>query len=160
MFENERGVYGSLLDYARKLVDDVPDAAFTEQPIPELNHPAWVLGHLAFVASYALKNFGQAMLVDESYAKLFGPGSKPVPDRGVYPSKEALLAAYEAGHAAVDTAVANLTAEQLSAPNPVRRLAHRLPTMTGFVGHILTSHEAIHLGQLSAWRRVTGRSSV
>ncbi|MCE9630521.1 MAG: DinB family protein [Planctomycetia bacterium] len=36
--------------YAKRLVADIPDDKMTLQPAPDMNHAAWVLGHLACTA--------------------------------------------------------------------------------------------------------------
>ena len=36
----------------------------------------------------------------------------------------------------------------------------RFPTIADQIGYLLTTHEAGHLGQLSAWRRMTGKKGV
>ena len=38
------------LGYAKRLVADIPDDKMALQPAPEMNHAAWVLGHLACTA--------------------------------------------------------------------------------------------------------------
>ena len=160
MFERERRLYADLYGYARQLLADVPDEEFAEQPAPGLNHPAWTLGHLAIAADYFLTLVGQKPLSPEGWGGLFNPGTVPDPNRGAYPSKAELMNAYEAGHAAVAEAAANADPAAMAKENPVAGLKARFPTFGDLVGYLLTTHEAGHLGQLSAWRRVMGKKSV
>jgi len=46
--------------------------------------------------------------------------------------------------------------EKMASPNPNPRLKDGLPTVRDAVSFLLTGHLALHLGQLSAWRRMTG----
>jgi len=36
-----------LIGFCRRLLADIPDERLAEQPVADVNHPAWVLGHLA-----------------------------------------------------------------------------------------------------------------
>ncbi|MEO0630202.1 MAG: hypothetical protein AAFY46_05680, partial [Planctomycetota bacterium] len=47
----------------------------------------------------------------------------------------------------------------LAAPTPVERYRQRFPTVMCAVDFLITSHQMLHLGQLSAWRRIKGLGS-
>jgi DinB superfamily len=160
MFDRERTLYADMYGYARQLLADVPDEEFAEQPAPGLNHPAWTLGHLVISADYGLKLLGQSPTASEGWNALFFPGTVPDPNRAAYPSKGELLNAYENGHAAFDAAVAAADPAQMAKPNPVEGMRPRFPTLGDLIGYLLTTHEAGHLGQLSAWRRMMGKKGV
>lgn len=160
MFDLERRLYADQYGYARQLVADVPDEEFAEQPAPGLNHPAWTLGHLVIAADYTLGLLGAKGVAPEGWGALFFPGTVPDPTRAAYPPKGELLNTFEAAHAAVDAAVAAVDPAQLSRANPVENLKARFPTLGDMLGYLLTTHEAGHLGQLSAWRRMMGKPGV
>jgi hypothetical protein len=160
MFERERTLYADLYGYARQLVADLPDEELAEQPTPGLNHPAWTLGHLVISADYTLKLLGAPTVAPEGWGGLFFPGTVPDPNRSAYPSKGELLNTYEAAHAAVAAAAAAADPAQMARPNPVESFRPRFPTLGDMVAYLLTTHEAGHLGQLSAWRRTMGKSGV
>jgi hypothetical protein len=160
MFDLERRLYADMYGYARQLVADIPDEEFTEQPTPGLNHPAWTLGHLTTGADYVLNLLGAKGVSPEGWVALFMPGTVPDPNRATYPSKGELLNAYEAAHAALDAAVAAVDPAQAARANPVEMMRPRLPTLADLIGYMLTTHEAGHLGQLSAWRRMMGKKGV
>ena len=50
----------------------------------------------------------------------------------------------------------------MAAPNrlPIRFLLRHLPTVGDLLAHLLTTHSAYHLGQLSTWRRAAGLPEV
>ncbi len=48
MLDSELNVNRFLVTYCRMLVGDIADERLAEQPLPDVNHPAWILGHLAF----------------------------------------------------------------------------------------------------------------
>ena len=58
MYENELALTAFLFDLLMKLVADIPDEQLTVQPFPGMNHPAWILGHLAVAYDYAGKCMG------------------------------------------------------------------------------------------------------
>ena len=78
-------------------------------------------------------------------------------DRGSYPAWEELKNAWRKGQVNVAAILPSVSAEQLGQPNPNERLRDALPTMEDFLSFVLASHDALHLGQLSTWRRVQGR---
>jgi uncharacterized damage-inducible protein DinB len=157
MFDRELTLYAFNLWYGKQLVADIPDEQLAEQPAQGFNHPAWVLGHLAAVADSGLQLLGRPSAVSPEWHQLFDPGTVHSPERSLYPSKADLIAGYEAAHARLAEAVAaGPDPERLTRPNPVRDLRPVLPTRGDLLAHILTTHEATHLGQLSAWRRQFG----
>lgn len=160
MFDRERRLYADQYGYARQLTADIPDEEFAEEPVPGLNHPAWILGHLTLTADFGLHLLGEKPVAPEGWSSLFAPGTVPDPQRATYPAKAEFLSAYEAGHAALAAAVAGLDDARAAAPNPIPTLKPRFPTVGDLMAHLLTTHEATHLGQLSAWRRMMGKQGV
>jgi hypothetical protein len=160
MFERERTQYADLYGYARQLVVDIPDEELAEQPAPGLNHPAWILGHLVVAADYGLTLLGPKTVAPEGWGALFNPGTVPDPNRSAYPSKAELLNTFEAAHGAFSGAVAATDPAQVARPNPIESFRPRFPTLADMLTYLLTTHEAGHLGQLSAWRRMMGKKGV
>lgn len=144
------------LQYARTHLEDIEDSKWAHQPSGVINHPAWIVGHIA--GSYEML---AAMLelpptLPADWADKFGWGSTPVADRSAYPSKQALLDALDSQHRRLADAIAKVRPETLAKPIEDEMLRQILPTVGDCVYSILTSHEAIHLGQLGAWRLAMG----
>jgi len=156
MFDTEITINRFLVGYAQMMTAEIADERMTEQPVADVNHPAWILGHLAFSAELAVIRLGGEKTLAESWAKLFGPGSKLSSTRAEYPSKESLLKALEQTFDRARTLSSQATDEKLSMPNPNERLRPMLPTIRDSVAFLLTGHFGVHLGQLSAWRRMIG----
>src|SRR4051812_43776739 len=97
MLDSEVRVNQFLVQYCRMLVGDIADERMAEQPLAGVNHPAWVLGHLAFSADLAAGLLGAAKSLPGEWVPLFGPGSKPSTSRSGYPSRDELLRAVEHG---------------------------------------------------------------
>ena len=98
----------------------------------------------------------------EEWHKLFGPGSVPSTDRSVYPIKAELLAALTAGHERISEASTKADPASMAEKHPVAFpfLLQWMPTKGDLLSHLMTTHAAGHLGQLSTWRRINGMPSV
>jgi hypothetical protein len=90
---------------------------------------------------------------------MFAPGSDPGKLNEV-PSKQDLLQALAEGHGLVAAALASADEHRLQEPHSIQFLLGALPTKADLLSHLLTTHEAVHWGQLSAWRRARGLSHV
>jgi DinB superfamily len=152
--------YNLTLNYARKLAADVPDEQMTAQPVPGrvMNHPAFVLGHLAWAGDVACWLLGQPP-AHADWKELFGMGTTPQADRSLYPSKADLVKALEDAHARVIDALDKAAPDALT-QLPPERMRSRFPTVGHALLGLMTSHESTHLGQFSAWRRAMGLPSV
>ena len=148
--------YGLTLDYLRRLAADVPDGALTRQPGGVVNHPAWVIGHLTYSCQALGGELGLTPWLPASWENLFGTGSVPTAERSVYPSKADLLAALDNGQARLTARLAALGDAGMTGPLPDERYRAMFPTVGHAVVHILTAHAAVHVGQLSVWRRSAG----
>lgn len=145
------------LDYCESLIANITDEQFALQPLPGVHHPAWIVGHLAVVIDFVPAMLGQEKALPDTWRALCGPGTKDQADPSLYPSKAELWEALVRGHQRAAEAVAAASPEVLARPNPtgVQQLAG-FKTVGELVFALLTSHEAIHLGQLSFWRRCVG----
>jgi hypothetical protein len=154
--------YTRNLDYARKLVADIPQDRMDAQPVAgkAMNHATWVLGHLARTTDGTAALFGLEPVTPPEWGDTFGNKSCPAPTGSPSPSKEALLAALEKGHERVVEALKKAGEAILVQPTPVERMRGRFPTIGEALMLYMSYHEAVHLGQLSAWRRAQGLPSV
>ncbi len=148
------------VDYARRLVSDVPEEKMAEQPAPGMNHAAWVLGHLAYVFDSMTAVWGQQPTMSKEWKHLFNVPSQPQPEREKYPSKDELWDAYEKNYQRIVELVKAASPDDFDREFPNPKLRPLLPTVGVAMVHILTSHQGQHLGQLSAWRRAQGLPSV
>jgi uncharacterized damage-inducible protein DinB len=148
------------VDYARRLVADIPEDKMAQQPAEGMNHAAWVLGHLAYVFDSMIAVWGQKPSMSPEWKTLFNVPSKPMPERDKYPSKAELWDAYQQAYQRIVDVVRSASDEDLAREFPNPKLRTSLPTVGVAMVHILTSHQGQHLGQLSAWRRAQGLPGV
>ena len=157
-FEQEIKVYRFLAGYGEGLLEGLDaDKASTLICDGGVN-PAWIVGHLGCASNMVGSMMGGASRVDlDVWKPLFGGGSQPSTDTSAYPSWDELLSEFRAGHEGLVAAVSGVGDEQLAGPNPNDRMRETLPTVQDFLSFVLTGHVAMHLGQLSTWRRVQGQ---
>ncbi len=156
MLTNEIKVNQFLLQYCRMLTADIADERFAEQPLPGANHPAWILGHLAFSADIAVGLLGGEKTMPAEWVELFKPSSVMRTARADYASKDELLKVVERCFENARQLAANAAPEQLAAATENPRMKDALPTNRERLSFLLTGHLGVHLGQLSAWRRMVG----
>jgi hypothetical protein len=156
MLDSELKINRFLMGYCRMLIGDIPEERMVEQPLPGVNHPAWILGHLAWSTDRGRWMLGLEPECPSEWTATFGFGSKPSASRGDYPSRDELIAAVEGGFERLREQAAAATPEQLEAPSPNPRTKEALPTVQDTVALLLTGHLGAHLGQLSMWRRMIG----
>ena len=156
MLETEAALNAFLVQYCRMLVADIPEERMVEQPLPDVNHPAWILGHLAWSTDRVLQVLGAEPALPAEWATRFGVGSKPAPAREAYPSKEELMRTLESGFERARRLATEARPEQLAQPSTNPRFKDALPTAQHVTALLLTGHMGIHLGQLTMWRRMTG----
>jgi DinB superfamily len=148
--------YALTLEYLRRLIADVPDDQLTCQPGGVANHPAWVIGHLTYSCQAIGEELGLAPWLPADWASRFGTRSVPVETRATYPPKGELLAALADGQQRVEEGLVTLGEEGIRRPLPDVRYRTTFPTIGDAALHVLTAHAAVHVGQVSAWRRAAG----
>jgi len=148
------------LGYAKRLVADIPDSGMALQPAPAMNHAAWVLGHLACTADMLGAMIGEKPVCPPEWTALFDWNSTPSSDASRYPSKAVLLEALENAHARLAAALPAVPESRWTEPTPIEEIRGFLPTLGDCFVFVMAAHENIHLGQLSAWRRLQGLGRV
>jgi alpha-galactosidase/6-phospho-beta-glucosidase family protein len=144
------------IGYAKTIMADVDDALMTEQPLG-MNHPAWILLHLATAADYAAKLLGGDGVCPSDWNEKADTKKPLSENRADYPAKEVLVATLEAAYKNASELYAKMTPESLQAPQKLGFFETELPTVDDMSTFLLVSHANLHLGQLSAWRRATGK---
>jgi hypothetical protein len=148
------------LGYAKRLVADIPDDSMAAQPAPGMNHATWVLGHLACTADMLGTMIDLTPECPPEWTSMFDWNSTPSSHASLYPAKVALLKALEDAHARVAAAVQCVPESRWATETPLEAVRGFLPTMGDCFVFVMAAHENMHLGQLSAWRRVQGMNRV
>ncbi len=158
----ERRLYAFNLGFLDMLLADVSDEELEAQPLPDVNTPRWILGHLAIVSDDLLKMLGAEPACPPDWDAAFTGGTAVNAPGAPTPSKAELVAALREGERRLGAALDAATPESLAGPNPatVEIGRRNFPTLADMAAFLLTTHFAVHLGQLSAWRRMTGRPAL
>ena len=143
--------------YSLRLVGDLADDQMIAQPVPGrvLNHPAWILSHLALYTGVC-----SSLLRAEPFADPFdhpyGQKSEPLSEAAAYQTRAELVTHYQRAHDDAEAALLGADAVVFSSPTPIERWRKVHPTTGDMLVTLMVKHESAHLGQLSAWRRAMG----
>ncbi len=146
-------------EYAPKLVADLSEeqmwAAIAPAGQEPANHPAWIFSHLNTYLPIIADLIEGREFPDPREAP-FGMLSHPESRPGVYANRSQLVEQYVAGHARVERLLRAADPTVLEQPMTLPRWAALMPQVGIALAYLMLFHEGLHLGQLSAWRRVQG----
>jgi hypothetical protein len=144
------------LSYGKQILADIEDNRMAERPM-NLNPPAWLLMHLATAADYAAALLGGSGVCPADW-KEKADTKKPVSgNRSDYPGKEELVSTFEKSYRHAADLLSKSTPAQLVQSQQLGFFEKELPTVGDMAGFLLVTHLSIHLGQISAWRRASGK---
>ena len=163
MFSPQSIVYAwdNGLRYALALLEDLSDEQMLLRPGGNMNHPAWILGHMSLYYPTVPALLKGETFADPADDDLFGfRGRGPQDDVELYGSKDSQVERMETGHELVAQALLSAAAEDFNRPPSLQRWAKMYPTVEFMLPDLLLLHENIHIGQLSIWRRAAGLAGV
>ncbi len=143
--------------YAQELVRELEEEEMVKVPFPGLeNHPAFTLGHIVTSRALVVKYLGGTYQIPRGWDELFrrnGPGDPrlPVPSSDTdYPTKESLLSEMKKQQKLI---VKLLSSYDDWTSKKEWRFDTFMPSKLDCLVFMCVNHEAMHLGQLAAWRR-------
>jgi hypothetical protein len=151
------------IGFAENLVKDIPAEKFAYKPHPNMNHPAFCMGHLSLYPNRIFTIIGQPELIVEKpgFPELFQAGTACIDQDGHYPHKDEIIGYYVERYNAAAKAIAAVPDEVFQRENPLEgRMKEIFPFVGIAVNFLLNNHHMMHLGQISAWRRAIGLGSV
>ena len=126
----------------------------------ESNHPAFVLGHLALYTPRMVSQLGGTPTpVPARFESVFSKEGKCIddPTGSVYPPMAEVVEVFRRGCQEAIAALRAASDDLLQRPNPAEgRMAQLFPTLGSLHGFYAGGHMMMHLGQVSAWRRMEG----
>jgi hypothetical protein len=159
MFSAESVVFAwdNQLRLALALLDDLTDQQMVLRPGGNMNHPAWILGHVGLYHPAVLQLLAGEPVDDPKDNQMFGyKGHGPLDDLAAYGNKRSMLARFADGHEKVAQALLAAKPQQLLQKPSLQRWADVYPTVEFMLPDLLLHHESMHLGQISIWRRAAG----
>ena len=158
MYEQETKLNQFMMTSFDQLMADIPMDRINERPAGNGHPPLWVLGHLAICAELGHLMLGTPIKTTE-WMPVFGPGSSDQVENPESYDAADLIVKIKEGYAGLCQAAATADPEALAAPNEVDLLqGSPLVSRGDLVSHLLTTHFAFHIAQLSAWRRADGHA--
>jgi len=124
------------------------------------NHPAFIYGHLSLYASRILTDVGlDPISVPEGFDILFNKDAtcQDDPTGTIYPAMDVIIETFLTGYQAARDALRQASDDILQEANPLSgRMTELFPTKGSMHNFYVGGHMMIHMGQLSAWRRMMG----
>jgi hypothetical protein len=155
------------LGYAERLLAGVTPDQFARFAAPggqqiASNHGAFLYGHLALYSPRIVGQLGgdaAAVTPPARYGELFSKDAvcRDDPSGTLYPSMDEIVQQFFGGYRAAVLALRGASDAAFAAPNPLGGpLAERFPTLGSMHAFYAGGHLMVHLGQMSAWRRMWG----
>lgn len=156
--------------YSEALLKDIGPSSFARLPradgrVIQTNHPAFIFGHLSLYPAKMLQALGLDLgpaAVPESWEPVFKAGAdcRDDPEGTIYPPMAQITSTYFAATDHLLSAVERLDDAILLTPVEDERARQFMPITGARINFILNSHVMVHMGQLSAWRRMMGLGGV
>ena len=158
------------LGYADRLMAGVDETNFARFASPsgqtiESNHPAFILGHLSLYAPVICQQLGRDDLTKNApshFETVFSKDAKCQDDAdgSIYPAMAKVVDFFKTGYANTLTALREADDATFQQSNPSEgRIAELFPSLGSVHGFYVGGHMMMHLGQMSAWRRMQGLGS-
>jgi hypothetical protein len=155
------------LSKTRGLLVGVTDEMFARFASPggvaiKSNHASFVLGHLSIYPARIIEQLGgdaTALKLPESFVEVYSPTAKCLDDAEgtIYPPMQEVVDRFFAGYEAALGQFRASDDELFLRPNPTGgRSTELFPTIGSMHAFYAGGHIMLHLGQLSAWRRMSG----
>ena len=158
---------GLSLTYAKRMLTGVTPLVCGKMARPgnqlvDSNHPAFVYGHLSLYASRIVEQLGgdaSGIRPSERFQQLFSKDAKcqDDPQGTIYPPMDEITDFFFRAYEAALTALRAAPDDALQQPNPAGgRMTELFPTIGSQQAFYVGGHIMMHLGQVSAWRRMQG----
>lgn len=155
------------LGYAERLIegvaaDDFGRFASTGRVAIQSNHPAFIYGHLSLYSAQILVHLGQptpSTAIPEEFETLFSKDAtcQDDPNHELYPAKDEITTVFFSGYREAVEALRAASDEPFQVANPTGgRMTELFPTVGSMLNFYCGGHFMVHMGQLSAWRRMKG----
>lgn len=160
MFDNELVINEFQLRMLARIAADVPESQLFQPSAGHGHPPVWILGHLAICGEIGQKLL-RGKITHPRWLVLFGPGSSDRIAEDESLTHAALVQANIDAYARFREMAAQADAQQMQAPHGADLLRGTgIETVGQLITHLLTSHFAAHLAQLSSCRRSEGHKAL
>ncbi len=157
------------MGYADRMLTGIESSQFSQfaqvgGTVVESNHPCFILGHLSLYAPRIVGELGgdtSSIEPSDVFVKHFNKDAQCThdPDHSIYPSMDKVVAAFRAGHEKAIETVEQADDGLFIKENPNEGMRGKFPTVGAMHAFYLGGHFMVHMGQMSAWRRMMGLGS-
>lgn len=139
---------------------DLSDAEYFQPAVPQSNHAAWVVGHLA-----CSEDWGRWLLsgipkrIDDATHALFKGGSVCLPDASKYPSRQSLDSLFAESRKLLLDTLTDFDVTSWNEPVPQHGPRKQFPTL-GALWSLMGFHQFWHIGQLTTCRKALGKKAM
>ncbi len=155
------------LNYSRRMLVGVTDDQFARFARPggqivQSNHGAFVYGHLSLYSSRIIEQLdadASFLTPTAQFQTAFSKDAQCVddPTGEIYPAMDDITEAFFKGYEAALAIVREAPDSALQKPNPTGgRMTELFPTIGSMQAFYVGGHIMLHIGQVSAWRRMLG----
>jgi hypothetical protein len=155
------------LNYSRRMLVGVTPDQFARFARPggqivQSNHAAFVYGHLSLYSSRIIEQLdaeASILTPTDRFQTAFSKDAQCVddPTGEIYPAMNDITEAYFQGYEAALAVLREAPDSALQKPNPSGgRMTELFPTLGSMQAFYVGGHIMLHLGQVSAWRRMLG----
>lgn len=143
------------LHFLVKQLEQIDDAMLARGGGNLVNSPAWQTGHLLTGVGGAAKLLG-GDVPTPAWIESCARGSTPPGERSDFPPRQEMIALAQTYFTQALERLEAASPELLQKEMPEPGLRQLLPTIGEAVIFLLTTHAAMHIGQIAAWRRAHG----
>lgn len=155
------------LGYAERLLVGISENDFgrfasTGRTSIQSNHPAFIYGHLSLYAPQIVTHLGRESPnteIPESFSEVFSKDAtcQDDPEHTIYPARALITTVFFAAYREALDSLRTANDDLLQVDNPTGgRMTEMFPTVGSMLNFYSGGHFMVHMGQLSAWRRMKG----
>jgi hypothetical protein len=143
--------------YLENSLSNIPEERLYEKQLKGYNSAGWILGHLIIEAEDVF-NYLEIPYekVNENWTKWFKNSSGEITNLEGLPTKEELLKIFKIRYETLCRAYENLSSRDRFTNHPSKLLENHLPNLDAWCAHHLTTHIAIHCGNIVVWKKIIG----
>lgn len=125
------------------------------------NHPAFIYGHLSLYPCRIVEQLGRdasSITPSDNFQQRFDHTAECLddPQGTIYPSMIEITEGFFTAHQLAIEALEQADDSLFTVPNPNEAMRSKFATVGSMHGFYLGGHLMLHIGQLSAWRRMVG----
>jgi len=147
------------LKYLHQLVENIPDERLYEKQLEGLNSAGWLLGHICVEADDVINHLkvqDRFKTLDAQWTTWFRNTTGRIEALEGLPKKAELINTLNERYQILGQVYLELSEEQRKGGHPSKMLQNVLTTFDAWFAHHLTTHIAVHCGNLVVWKKVIG----